>query len=319
MKKHDDERTRNLVEVIHQARCSVVALQEIAKSADTALLCQLLEERHLKDFGQSGGVGWRSTKIVGEHAMIYQHAVLASFWECSEDELKIECALYRHDENPLSPIFKSATNWGVKRFDFSMQSASAARMPALFFLHNGQPYEPSEPDKSKFRSIAVCSVHLAFSCEVTRKRQLDHLASLMPGARYDETRCLYALLGDFNSNASVAHKGFDFTNSSVGEAVMAKINESSPGHILALQPGVKTSIGGQRYDEVIVHKNTVGRRHAHVYPRRDLLLPQMKAALSEEEQRQYKSVHMGFSNILSDHLLVYVDLGVPKPHRAVRA
>jgi hypothetical protein len=93
-------------------------------------------------------------KIVGEHAMIYQHAVLASFWECSEDELKIECGLYRHDTNPLSPIFESATNWGgftssstTTRFDFSMQGASAARMPALFFLHNGQPYKPSEPDK----------------------------------------------------------------------------------------------------------------------------------------------------------------------------
>jgi hypothetical protein len=54
IKRHEDERTRNLVEVIHQARCSVVALQEIATSADTALLCSLLDERHREDYGESG-------------------------------------------------------------------------------------------------------------------------------------------------------------------------------------------------------------------------------------------------------------------------
>jgi uncharacterized protein (DUF3820 family) len=141
----------------------------------------------------------------------------------------------------------------------------------------------------------------------------------MPGAGYDVSRCLYALLGDFNSNASVPHKGLDLTNSSVGEAVMARINKASPDHVLALQAGVKTTISGERYDEVIVHKKTLGRRHAQAYPRRELLLPQMQAALTEEEQRRYKSVQMGFANIMSDHLLVYVDLGVHKPHRAARA
>jgi hypothetical protein len=98
---------------------------------------------------------------------------------------------------------------------------------------------------------------------------------------------------------------------------MTTINKASPDHVLALPAGVKTSIAGERYDEVIVHKNTLGRRHAHVYPCRDLLLPQMKAALPEEEQRRYKSVQMGFANIMSDHLLVYVDLGpaeAPKVH-----
>ena len=132
------------------------------------------------------------------------------------------------------------------------------------------------------------------------------------------TRCLYALLGDFNSNASVPQTGLDLTNSSVGEAVMARINETSPDHVLTLQAGVKTSIGREQYDQVIVRKKTLGRRHAHVYPCRNLLLPQMKAALSEEEQRRCKSVQMGFANMMSDHLLVYVDLGVRKPHRAAR-
>jgi endonuclease/exonuclease/phosphatase family metal-dependent hydrolase len=310
---HNDERTRNLVEVIHQARCSVVALQEIATSAAAALLCRRLDQRHSGKDEQ--GVGWCSTGIIGEHAMIYQRALLASFLECREDELKIHCALYQK-KNPfdcaqtpeLAETFENATKWGDGRYDFSMKRA---RLPALFFVHNGQPHE-----SESFRSITVCSVHLAYGPNgksQTREKQLQDLASLMPGACYDETHSLYALLGDFNSNASVPDKGLDFTNSSVGEAVMRGINEKSPGHVLALQAGVKTSIGGQRYDEVIVHKKALGRRHAHVYPCRDLLLPQMKKALSEVDQGRYKSVMMGFSNIMSDHLLVYVDLGVPKP------
>jgi len=256
--------------------------------------------------------------------MIYQRALLASFLESREDELKIECALYgscslplssTFKRNPLSSTFENATKWGdfqkgdvqkgdvqkTLRYDYGMQGSSGARRPALFFVHNGQPHTSD----STFRSIAVCSVHLAFRQEDIRKQQLEHLASLMPGKGYDETRCLYALLGDFNS--------------SVGEAVMATINKASPDHVLALPAGVKTSIAGERYDEVIVHKNTLGRRHAHVYPCRDLLLPQMKAALTKEEQTRYKSVQMGFANIMSDHLLVYVDLGVRKPHRAARA
>jgi hypothetical protein len=171
MKIHDDERARNLVEVIHQARCSVVFLQEI--SADTDLLCGLLEKRH--------GVRWSSTKIVGEHAMIYQCALLASFLECGEDELKIEYALY--SKTPLSSTFKKATRWGdfqkgdvqkprkkVGRYDYGMQGLGAARLPALFFVHNGQPHTSD----STFRSIAVCSVHLAFGQPEIRKRQLEH-------------------------------------------------------------------------------------------------------------------------------------------------
>jgi hypothetical protein len=219
-----------LVEVIHQARCSVVALQEIATGADTALLCRLLDERHREDYCESGrqeraanactktfakdtgltkdgqadertkltkhfgvpedemraaltgkkkdgtpdmrtkhgkearalkqtnipvvehssksddslsaqstpqkkppahtppspapeaaaklvekdelGVGWCSTGIIGEHPMIYQRALLASFLECREDWLKIECALFRHDINLFSSIFESANELG---------------------------------------------------------------------------------------------------------------------------------------------------------------------------------------------------------------
>ena len=43
-------------------------------------------------------------------------------------------------------------------YDYRMQGASAARLPALFFVHNRQPHTSD----STFRSIDVCSVHLAF-------------------------------------------------------------------------------------------------------------------------------------------------------------
>jgi hypothetical protein len=84
--------------------------------------------------------------------------------------------------------------------------------------------------------------------------------------------------------------------------------EQIPGHVLALGAGEKTSIGGERFDEVIVHQSTLGRRRAHVFPTLDLVQPQMCRALPEAEQRQYKTATMGFGNIFTDHLLVYVDL-----------
>jgi hypothetical protein len=115
-------------------------------------------------------------------------------------------------------------------------------------------------------------------------------------------------LGDFNSNASVAKRGLDFVTSVEGSEVMKRINTHSSGHVLALGAGEKTSIGGERFDEVIVHQSTLGRRHAHVFPPLGLVQPQMCRALPEAEQRQYKTATMGFGNIFSDHLLVYVDL-----------
>jgi hypothetical protein len=229
-------------------------------------------------------------------------------------------------DKTLSAAFRASTDWGggEPRFDYAMQGASAARVPSLFFAH-----DQSQPAG---RSVAICSVHFAFGpggTSDTRERQLAHLASLMPGGRYDPRRCLYALMGDMNSNASVAQRGHDLASSELGKQLLASINASSSGHTLALKPGKVTSIGGERYDEIIVHEAAFGSRTAHVFPTHDQIGErQMRAALPVEEQEEYKSVHMAFCNIFSDHLPVYVDLefeagaaakGHPASKRSVQA
>lgn len=302
---HDAERARNLVEVIYLSRCALVVLQEISKSADLQLLCTLLEERCACSRSKAGAA-WRSTAVVGEHAMIYRADLLAGALGCATAALRVEAGLYQRDET-LSAAFRAAADWkAVKgRFDFAMQGASAARLPGLFFVHHGGD------GGGRSRSIALCSVHLAFGANgssETRERQLSNLASLMPGPSYDHDACLFALMGDMNSNASVAERGHDLASSELGKRVVGEINRSSPGHELALRAGQKTSIGGGRYDEVIVHDGARGKRSAHVYPHRAEIVSQMKRALPLEEQEEYKSVHMAFSNIFSDHLPVYVDL-----------
>mmetsp|Transcript_29712 Transcript_29712/g.76822 ORF Transcript_29712/g.76822 Transcript_29712/m.76822 type:complete len:558 (+) Transcript_29712:47-1720(+) len=300
---HDDERARNLVEVIHDSRCSLVVLQEVSRAADLALLCRLLEER-----SKHADTMWHSTDVIGEHAMLYQPVLLAAALGCPLAALRVEGGLYERDDS-LSPAFQAATDWrgDGTRFDFTMQGASGARLPALFFVH-------ADASAGVGRSIAVCSVHLAFGAggkSEVRERQLAHLSSLMPGAAYTPGRCLYALMGDFNSNASVVERGRDLASSALGERIVSEVNSASPGHVLALQAGRETSIAGERYDEVVVHGAVLGRRHAHVYPKReDIPQDQMHAALPPAERTAVgdKSVHMAFCNIFSDHLLVYVDL-----------
>ena len=389
---HDDERARNLVEVIHASRCMLVVLQEISKDADTQLLCRLLDERATAR-GGTGDAGWRSTRVIGEHAMLYRAGALAAALSCPPEALQVECGLYERGET-LSPEFRAATDWAAlsPRFDFGMQGASAARSPAVFFLRDGRsrPSDESAVDHSghdidptaisdaddgakgnaeagassdsdaesdagagtdvgirgadvradgdagsrvradshagspvpRGHSVAICSVHLAYGrggVSETRERQLAHLASLMPGAGYEPSRCLYALMGDMNSNASVAERGHDLASSSVGEQLMASLQSATPGHVLALPAGQKTSIGGERYDEVIVHRGALGRRHAHVYPSRDQIVAQMRAALPETEQIDSRTTHMAFCNIFSDHLPVYVDLQFGAMHERHRA
>lgn len=298
---HDDERARNLAEVIHQSRCTVVVLQEVAKSADVAELCRLLDERD-----RAPTVKWHATEVVGEHAMLYcSHALAASMGCTGADALKVEAGLYARGKT-LSADFRAATAWESMpgRFDFTMEGASAARLPAFFFAHNGPG--------GCGRSLAICSVHLAFGAggvSDTRTRQLENLASLTPGVEHDPASCLFALLGDFNSNATVRERGHDFASSDVGKATMERLNGPTPERFVsALPAGQKTSIGGERYDEIIVHGDTLGNRKAHVFPKRDQLVPHMRASVPEAEQEAAKSLTTAFSNILSDHLPVFVDL-----------
>lgn len=305
---HDDERARNLAEVIHQSRCTVVVLQEVAKSADVAELCRLLDERD-----RAPTVTWHATEVVGEHVMLYcSHALAASLGCTGADALKVEAGLYARGKT-LSADFRAATAWESMpgRIDFAMEGASAARLPAFFFAHNGRGGHGSSGHGCG-RSLAICSVHLAFGAggvSDTRTRQLENLASLTPGVGHDPTSCLFALLGDFNSNATVRERGHDFASSDVGKATMERLNGPTPKRFVsALPAGQKTSIGGERYDEIIVHGDTLGNRSAHVFPKRDQLVPHMRASLPEAEQEAAKSLTTAFSNILSDHLPVFVDL-----------
>ena len=52
------------------------------------------------------------------------------------------------------------------------------------------------------RSLVVATIHTAFSDAETRRRQFRALRSLLPSKPLDCRRCVFALLGDFNSDAS---------------------------------------------------------------------------------------------------------------------
>ena len=169
---HDNERARNLVEVIHQSRCVAVALQEISGKADLPGLCKLLDDRvaaahvggrgvvgdGLEGTGHGGGVqhtkrGWCCTEIVGEHALLYHGKPLASFLGCSADELKVEVSLYDHTaefadqskKKQMSISFAVATNWTGITGRFELRTARCKRRAparALFCAQRegtGQP------------------------------------------------------------------------------------------------------------------------------------------------------------------------------------
>ena len=94
---------------------------------------------------------------------------------------------------------------------------------------------------------------------------------------------------------------------------MAKLNEASPGHTIALKEGKKTSVKGERYDEIIVHEAAVGRRKANVYPSYETILPMRRKALPEVEQEGASKLSMAFNNIFSDHLPIFVDVEFKQP------
>jgi len=102
--------------------------------------------------------------------MLYQPALLAAALDCDTAALKVEYGLYNRAKT-LSKAFRAATDWGrsgsgsgsgVKpRFDYTLQGATAARLPAVFFAHAGT---------EGGRSIDDRSVHTAF-CNIFS----DHL------------------------------------------------------------------------------------------------------------------------------------------------
>ena len=233
--------------------------------------------------------------------MLYQPAVLAAALGCAE--VAVEAGPYAANAS-LSYTFRRATDWdSSRRFDYRLQGCKGARLPSLFFVRDAS----RGADRSR-RSIYACSVHFAFGDPTTRDIQLEHLASLVPGRNCSPAECMSVLLGDFNSDASVRIPGHDIADSEIGERMLAALNESAPGHVLALQTGQKTSIGGSRYDEMIVRSIALGRRHAHVFPRLEAVRPHMQEALPEFEQEKASSLHMAFCNIFSDHVAVFVDL-----------
>ena len=343
---HDEERLLNIVEVLHQSRCAIAALQEVSHTAKLDELCARLDTRAAEDdalalsrwgpelsmMGFSAatifGLFWyvntqkarwafawphdSKKKPVGEHALVYRRDAVALALGCARaEDVVVEAAQHAQEPN-LSPAFYAATRWSespTKRNDFTFQGSRDARLPSLFFARD----RTRRLSGASARTIFVCSVHLAFGPD-TRARQLAHLSSLLPGAGCSPAECMYVLLGDVNSGASVEAAGRDFKGSNAGKDALAAINCVSPGHDFALPAGNTTSIAAERYDEVIVHGSAIGHgqrgrnRHAKVYPAWDWVRPRMREALPEFEQMSGKGTHMAFCNIFSDHLAVYVDL-----------
>jgi endonuclease/exonuclease/phosphatase family metal-dependent hydrolase len=334
------ERAHNIAEVIHQSRCTLVVLQEIGTGKGFIGLpdvCKLLDGREGRD-----GL-WKCTKVDpevhGEHAMLYREDVLAKVLRCKEEMSPVldPSGLYNRDLtlHLAGSPFQVAYDWKSIRdrtdYKFYKKSdavkpepAKAARLPAFFMVHNGQPV-----DSSSFRSVAVCSVHFASNKSPdTREQQIKNIWSLLPGPRYDPSRCLFVLMGDFNSDVD------DFECSQQAETALKKIKEKAdiaaaefPSHwkfCAHTQTGTMlTPTGkGKRYDEILVHvthDQSMDQR-AHVFPNRSLVtLEVMYAALplhiqehisqlSSSRAREVEIFEKFQNYVLSDHQALYVDL-----------
>ena len=182
------------MEIIFESRARLVVLQEISKTADMGFLCRLLEKRYGRvEAGEYGPDSkfqvWHSTDVVGEHAMLYQPALLAAALDCDTAALKVEYGLYNRAKT-LSKAFRAATDWGrsgsgsgsgVKpRFDYTLQGATAARLPAVFFAHagteggrsmtTGQCTRHSATSSAiTFRSLSTLNLHAMFNYELGHK------------------------------------------------------------------------------------------------------------------------------------------------------
>uniref|UniRef100_A0A7S2CEE5 SAP domain-containing protein n=2 Tax=Florenciella parvula TaxID=236787 RepID=A0A7S2CEE5_9STRA len=325
------EKIRNLAAVIRRSLSDVVVLQEVSTNADETVAL-LAAEIGGGDWGfrlsdATGGSG----PAKGEcYALLYNRTRVETV--LGGEVPAVESFMYNRRDTGHA-AFRREAEWGTaQRADFSFAGASAARLPGFFRLAS-----------CSGRSLVVATVHTAFSDAATRRQQFRALGSLLPSKPLDCSRCVFALLGDFNSNASNTEgmtSSASFAQTKFGQALADELTQRCRFSNVSNHHDA-TSWGGAHYDEAYVQADAVGSRHAHVYP-----IQRRIAALAREAVRKRRpggggggpvaaaadlnpldvftppelrpergSIHHKTfdSCVFTDHLLVFVDVEFQAP------
>ena len=310
------EKVQNLAAVVRGSLADVVVLQEVSSRGKAAVQC----------VAEATGEGWRyclsgltgdSGPAAGEcYALLWNEGrifrSLSGDGEATgKDEVVAEDFMYNRRDTG-NAAFRRAVGWGSdQRADFTFQGASAARLPGYFRLYL--------KTHSRERSIVVGTLHAAFTDRDTRRRQFAALGSLLPSEPLDVEMCIFALMGDFNSDAHA--EGMTSFSQTAAGLRLAETLQSQCHFTSMLDDGNATSIGGTHYDEVFVQQEALrGTRKAKVYPTFERFIalgggegqalttftpPTMRAA-PECSASQVLATFK--KHVFTDHLLVYVDV-----------
>jgi len=269
------EKIRNLAAVIRLSRVDLVVLQEVHTSAHGAL--QRIIDQISVEQVSGGSWSYRVSPPTGTkgpplgecYALLYNAASVAAFFTTSDsdasagvadaagtaDGVSVESFIYEQSSTG-SREFRKAVEWGsVRRVDFAFGGAGAARLPGFFWLRSA----------NREHSVVITTLHAAFSDKAVRKRQLDNLSSLLPQRALDAQRCVFALMGDFNSDAHTTGS-VPYAQTEAGRRVGAALQRR--GNFVSLADhSDPTGVGGWHYDEVIVQADAMGAvRKAKVFP-----------------------------------------------------
>ncbi|GMI07611.1 hypothetical protein TrLO_g8279 [Triparma laevis f. longispina] len=258
------EKVLNLAATVRGSLADVVVLQEVNTGAHEAVSSVAAEI----------GPGWRveltaATSTSGHgakecYALIYNEArveeVLGGAGAVAGTVDKtVRAKSFMYDRgNTGDAAFRNDAGWGNEpRVDFTFDGASGARLPGYFRLHHA----------GSKRSIILATVHTAYDNSTVRALQFSSVKSLLPQLPVDSGRVLFALLGDFNSDANNTlgmSSSVSFSDTAQGKKLEQNLKECS--FVNVSNPSDATSIGGFHYDEIFVQEATRGRRDAHVFP-----------------------------------------------------
>ncbi|GMH71918.1 hypothetical protein TrST_g1493 [Triparma strigata] len=263
-KKLSWEKVLNLAATVKGSLADAVVLQEVDTGARAAVSCVAREIGPDWRVVLTGATSNNPTSHGAKecYALIYNESrvkeVLGGAGAAAEGSLRVQSFMYDR-MNTGDSAFRSDAGWGNgNRADFTFAGASGARLPGFFRIH----HSGSE------RSLVLGTIHAAFSNADVRELQFKAIKSLLPET-LDSGRVIFALLGDFNSDATNTRNmasSVSFADTAQGSAFAEDLKERS--FVNVSSPNNATSIGGMHYDEVFVPSAVHGRRHAHVFPTR---------------------------------------------------
>ena len=228
--------------------------------------------------------------------------------------LQVEAFMYDR-EHTGSAAFRQDAMWDketIRRADFGFQGAGGARRPGYFRLHHS----------GSGRSLILATMHGVYDNKELRVLQFRALCSLLPARPVESSRVVFALLGDFNSDAinTVGLGTVSFAQTAEGKK-MARAMKKRCDFINVSPSDKKTSIAGYHYDEIFVADAARGKkkREATVFPEYErfhsmrgaraisVFTPE-KLRPTAADDTEKKRLGQFKSKVYTDHFLVCVDV-----------